>query len=67
MTAEGSDNEEAFVGLAEGQLEEGAQVLADLEGNAEGQFTRSIPHNLHLHCRCCCQCTGNQLARLWLL
>jgi len=29
--------EEAFVATAEGQLEEGAQVLADLEGQAEGQ------------------------------
>lgn len=34
MTASGAD-EEAFVGQAEGQLEEGAQVLADLEGQQE--------------------------------
>lgn len=43
MAAEGSDSEEAFVGLAEGQVEEGAQVLADLEGTAEGETVRSIP------------------------
>ena len=48
MTA-GEDKEEAFVGQVEGQLDDGDEVLADLEGRDGGQrrpaLHAALPHS----------------------